>query len=338
MPHFLDRLVGNPIDPGLLYSDLIAELGHAECILADNVYKYFFEQSGHVRHIDDDAGDLIDIEDITAAFPTIVPPFESTFITANNGRWGDVGGVLFVRRPIMESQHESFSRYISQDSMGTSRLELQKAGVRWMVYALPFVQYVARIYPPYVGALLPIMEDGRWYAGREDQPRYFCMVRDDDSIANMEHVEEFKDDKPELWQDIFSKLMHVWVMPALLTLSFIHCRNVEVIEHDPTPTRQLRRQSQRRQEKTGFPLIRFRTVEIEPVKRVLHEEGRISEVGLAQALHICRGHFKDFREGEGLFGKHHEVYWWNDHRRGTLEKGAILKDYRAPLDSRKPIK
>lgn len=346
MAHFLDTLVGQKFDDDLLFADLIPELGRAECIIADNVFEYFFDQSGYVdvnqipppgepNSISRLTG-LLNISDLASAFPTIVPPFEATFV-ASKGYFRKLGkssgGVLFVRRPILETQHESFSQYLSQDTQFTSRLELHNQGVRWLVYALPFVQ-TRSFLSPYVGAIIPITEDGRWFRGRADQPNDLCIARDEQAYEKWTRGKKIS--LPEGYSLIAypTMLMHIWVMPALLTLSFIHCRNVEIIEHDPTPTRQLRRQSERRQEKTGFPLIRFRTVQIEPIKRVLHEEGRISEVGLAQALHICRGHFKDYREGEGLFGKHHDVYWWNDHRRGTIEQGAILKDYRAPLDTR----
>ena len=33
--------------------------------------------------------------------------------------------------------------------------------------------------------------------------------------------------------------------------------------------------------------------------------------GLKRALHICRGHFKDYREGRGLFAKTHGIWWWD---------------------------
>jgi hypothetical protein len=33
--------------------------------------------------------------------------------------------------------------------------------------------------------------------------------------------------------------------------------------------------------------------------------------GLPRALHIMRGHFKDYREGRGLFGKVHGMWWWD---------------------------
>jgi hypothetical protein len=48
---------------------------------------------------------------------------------------------------------------------------------------------------------------------------------------------------------------------------------------------------------------------------------------LKHALHICRGHFKDYREGSGLFDKFRGMYWWDMHTRGSSKLGEIRKDY-----------
>jgi hypothetical protein len=48
---------------------------------------------------------------------------------------------------------------------------------------------------------------------------------------------------------------------------------------------------------------------------------------MKQALHICRGHFKDYRQS-GLFGRHKGVFWWDMAARGSAEQGIVDKDYR----------
>lgn len=45
-------------------------------------------------------------------------------------------------------------------------------------------------------------------------------------------------------------------------------------------------------------------------------------------LHIVRGHFADYTEGGGLFGKLHGRYYIAPHVRGNVERGTITKDYR----------
>jgi len=46
------------------------------------------------------------------------------------------------------------------------------------------------------------------------------------------------------------------------------------------------------------------------------------------ALHICRGHFKNFSNGRGLFGKFKGRYWWGAQARGTDRAAQVHADYR----------
>jgi len=62
------------------------------------------------------------------------------------------------------------------------------------------------------------------------------------------------------------------------------------------------------------------------MRTILRKEGQVETQGLEKALHICRGHFKDYRT-EGLFGKHKGMYWLSDHVRGHPRQGLVLKDY-----------
>jgi hypothetical protein len=116
------------------------------------------------------------------------------------------------------------------------------------------------------------------------------------------------------------------ILPAFLATSFLHCRNVTTQEHVPPP--KLSKAFQRRH---GRPLIQFRTLAIEPMKEVLRREGQVQTSGLKHALHLCRGHFKDYRNSGGLFGKHQGLFWWDMHARGTLDQGAVVKDYAIKL-------
>jgi hypothetical protein len=107
--------------------------------------------------------------------------------------------------------------------------------------------------------------------------------------------------------------------PALFAISLMHCKNVKKIPRGrgTTPGR-------RNHKPCKFT---YKVLDIEPMKRVLRTEGQCETVGLKRALHICRGHFKDFSE-KGLFGKLHGVYWWDSQVRGNTENGVVFKDYR----------
>ena len=116
--------------------------------------------------------------------------------------------------------------------------------------------------------------------------------------------------------------------PALLTVSFLHCKNVDRIPVDPPP--KLSRKAERRH---GRPLAQYYALDIRPMQRILDYEGEAQTTGLRHALHFCRGHFKTYTAESPLFGKHSGEYWWPDHVRGSAEEGAIEKDYRLRLDS-----
>lgn len=108
---------------------------------------------------------------------------------------------------------------------------------------------------------------------------------------------------------------------GLFAISFMHCKNVVQRSIKPPP-----KLSKRHRERHGRPLFSYRVLEIEPMKQVFRTEGRSDEVGLARALHICRGHFKDYRE-RGLFGRNKGLYWWDHHVRGSAAAGVAAKDY-----------
>jgi hypothetical protein len=43
-------------------------------------------------------------------------------------------------------------------------------------------------------------------------------------------------------------------------------------------------------------------------------------------MHICRGHFRDYREGKGLFGKYKQLVWTPMTVRGTRGKDAPARE------------
>jgi len=111
-----------------------------------------------------------------------------------------------------------------------------------------------------------------------------------------------------------------WLNPVFLSLSFMHCKNVTIESNDPKrlPNGRISRHS---------PKITYKTLKIEPMKKILETEGDIQHNGLKRALHICRGHFKDFTQGPGLFGRNKGLYWWDSQVRGKIENGIVVKDY-----------
>jgi hypothetical protein len=113
------------------------------------------------------------------------------------------------------------------------------------------------------------------------------------------------------------------VKPALLAMTFSHCRNVTV-ESDAPPPSKLARATLRRH---GIPKVVYRTLTIEPATRIVDDARRASGVSAPRALHITRGHFADYRQGAGLFGRYHGLVWRPLHVRGSGQHGIVVKDY-----------
>jgi hypothetical protein len=118
------------------------------------------------------------------------------------------------------------------------------------------------------------------------------------------------------------RLVAGWFFVPFLALSFMHCKNV-ILQQVAQPPRL----QKARLRKGKRPLITYRLIEVHPIRKILESEGEAHKTGLKKALHICRGHFKDFSIGKGLFGKIHGVYWWDAHIRGNKKQGISLKDY-----------
>lgn len=115
------------------------------------------------------------------------------------------------------------------------------------------------------------------------------------------------------------------VNPLFLATSLLHCKNASTADHVPPP--KLTKAYRRRH---GRPLVSYKTLIVTPLAR--RKGACLSEVvGEPKALHLCRGHFKDYRNSGGLFGKHRGLFWWDMHARGALGQGAVVKDYAIKL-------
>jgi hypothetical protein len=122
------------------------------------------------------------------------------------------------------------------------------------------------------------------------------------------------------------RALMTWFHPTLLAVSFLHCKNV-VVEENATP----KPLAKKYHAKTGRWPARYKTLVIEPLKQILRHQGGSDKVGIQRALHICRGHFRDYREGRGLFGKYHQLVWTPSVVRGTKGKRAPAREVEVRL-------
>ena len=108
--------------------------------------------------------------------------------------------------------------------------------------------------------------------------------------------------------------------PAFLAICFMHCSNVQLEDHRPKDSH-----LRKHQKLYGRAPIVYKTLNITPMQNIIRSKGGPS-CGLKQALHIMRGHFKQF-DKKPLFGKHKGLWWWSSQLRGSLKHGYIKKNY-----------
>jgi hypothetical protein len=190
--------------------------------------------------------------------------------------------------------------------------------LRWQMTASLFIEAPGRpIHGPVMTTMHHVHSDGRLDTSKRETDR------------NMPLLFMGLPDKRFSQDEIHGMASH-YIGPPFLALSLMHCKNV--IVHTNEPARKL---SAAHNKKHGRPLLRFHTLEIEPIKKILRNEGQIEKVGLARALHICRGHFATYTDDKPMFGKVTGTFWRPAHVRGNLSAGAVIKDYdvqRTPRD------
>ncbi len=116
----------------------------------------------------------------------------------------------------------------------------------------------------------------------------------------------------------------VTMYPALLALSMLNCRNVTVKTVSPNAAL-----IHKHRKRGHAPPAPYNIIEIQPMVTQIRKETGLSGYS-RRAASIVRGHFKDYRNGGGLFGKLHGLYWWDQQMQG---KNAIyaMKERVGPL-------
>lgn len=217
------------------------------------------------------------------------------------------------------SQYDSLPQEVEDAAMSwyekirKPTLELiEREKIRWVSVAYPFFETCD------TGIAFPKLSLS-WLARDDGRP---VLLDDRLEVAVMDEKLGEKLSTDETLKAQVLGNIGVFLNVPLLTLSFMHCKNVVLKTIAPSP------KLNRARAKRGNPsLAVYKILEIYPVKQILGREGDIQHTGLRRALHICRGHFKDYTIGGGLFGKVHGMFWWGMAIKGSVEAGTILKDY-----------
>ena len=254
-------------------------------LLIDNVAKHFYEESDQEHwRIDRD-------------FPNIAPPFKSFWVEFKMAR-------------IIHSKEEG--------DTDVSKWLPQGGRVGQLFYALDPSEVTAEGVPENCKWIYwcDMWTDYHRADAVADGPQgaaFIAVDAEGRAIGNPWMHSYGGDEACEAMKNIMA-----WYNPTLLAISFLHCKNVTLVDNVVDAPLAKKWASKH----GGQRPVAYKTLVIEPLKAILRKEGRAHEHGLQKALHICRGHFADYTGGRGLFGKYHGKFWIPSVVRGTRGKAA----------------
>jgi hypothetical protein len=114
---------------------------------------------------------------------------------------------------------------------------------------------------------------------------------------------------------------------TILTMARLNCHNVEL---RPTAG-SASRKHKKRQPQAPFSIWHEIVVKEGPVIRAVREAQRENPAEAekhAVRLHKVRGHFADYRQGAGRFGKYKVLVWVEKHKSGQAEQGTVVASLR----------
>lgn len=270
-------------------NDMFSRIGSSMPIVIDNVARYYWEVEDNVLlHTD---------------YPNIAPPFDDMFFEWRTPKTIKFHGKIseWPGPPEFYGVRIVSFRTPEKDRIG----DFETAEWCLFISALSYNEKDKEVSTP--DYAVSIFVDGKGRAIR----RVRMSPVNKRGVNNLRDVVESAG--PSLSSDFINR-----VSPALMAISFMHCKNVEIVKSPSLPLTRKRRDN---------PRIRYYTLKIEPMRKVLRSDGESDSKGIKHALHICRGHFKDYRD-TGLFGKNKGLYWWESHVRGSASQGVVVKDYK----------
>lgn len=266
------------------------DLRNANLVVVDNVAEFYM------------AGDKC--WNISRDFPNVAPPFSS---------------VVYEGR-IPRTQGRSSSEFFAEHgaarfcTLVVAEARQDKAG--WFLKIFVFVDRFG-VMPdgPLVSFRLAVKQDGTPDPSLDEWP--YSIAFEGYSMNEKLRVLEFDEHLVGELHQMFQPFVYV----ALLASCFLHCKNVDLVSVEPD-----KKLAKRTFERYGIPMHTFKVLTIDPMVKRLRGH-MATGLSLQRSMHICRGHFRDYRE-RGLFGKLKGRYWFPQHIRGDAEVGVIEKAYK----------
>jgi len=108
------------------------------------------------------------------------------------------------------------------------------------------------------------------------------------------------------------------------TLCFMNTNNTILEERPSVIPEKLQKKRIKRGKHGG---VKFHILKVAPMIRTTGPDGKTITRRGPVSEHICRGHWRDYTKGNGLFGKHKGLYWFKESVRGDRDQGQVMKDY-----------
>lgn len=109
--------------------------------------------------------------------------------------------------------------------------------------------------------------------------------------------------------------------PVYFGISLMHCKNVHLVDDTEHHV------NEKKLKRRGLPIIKYKVISIDSMRKQAAGAAGATGNSVLMAMHIARGHWKDYTQGKGLFGRIKGRFWWEDYVRGDEKAGATVKTY-----------
>ena len=276
-------------------------LGGATCIEATNVARFFGDS-----YLGEDGA----FDSFWTDLKCLVPPHQRFFIEWEKPLIPQAKrmGMLFIACP--PDLAEATARMIIGEGARSTPAKIaefrQNIRCRWIYLTMDFLEFAHQNDGEHISGLR-----GPFHIGA-------ISIAEDGALLDfwMSHASAHIP-KDESMQVAAASLV------AWTTLAMLNCANITTAEHQaPDAFQKARAKSGKK------PLVSYHTVRVDLGKtpRQVAAEGLPGDSS-APRLHKKRGHMKDYRRGQGLFGRYKGIWYWGPVLAGSEEEGVVVSDY-----------
>lgn len=260
-------------------------------------------------------------------FPCLAPRFPVMWIEYPSWSGKERRGILVIDSTevipdmVGDTKTNESLLAVHQGAIDDARKNGYEGELRWTLTAFPNVDDGKKVHGPLGGMMFVLDPSGRVQGNR--------WIWFDTKTAKT--LEDKIGEGVDHW-------LLAATMPALFTLSLMHCKNMTTETITPPP-----KVSKKWQRHHGRPLTRYQVLKLElpgkPSSSSWQNSGRGG--GFSTAVHMVGGHFSHYgdccpgaHDPHGkLFGRLEGIYWMPLHLRGRAELGTIKTDYVATVDA-----